>query len=102
MRFRDIAQIWELGTQLLIFASPVMYPMTILPVWVQKIAALNPLVQVMQDLRHIVIGLPAEQTTAGIYGTGAIRIVPIAITLGLLALGLVLFRRESPRFAERV
>ncbi|NDU79350.1 ABC transporter permease, partial [Actinomadura sp. DSM 109109] len=26
VRFRDVVQLWELGVQLLLFASPVMYP----------------------------------------------------------------------------
>ena len=31
VRFRDVSQLWELGPQLLMFASPIMYPITILP-----------------------------------------------------------------------
>jgi ABC-2 type transport system permease protein len=102
VRFHDIAQIWELGAQLLIFAAPVMYPITILPEWAQRFAYLNPLVQVMQDVRAVTIGtaLP-EDTVAGVLGGSAGRLVPVTIALATFALGLFLFRRESPRFAER-
>lgn len=31
VRFRDIGQIWEVGSSLLFFSSPIMYPVTILP-----------------------------------------------------------------------
>jgi ABC-2 type transport system permease protein len=103
VRLRDISQIWELVGQLLVFATPIMYPITILPEWAQKVAYLNPLVQVMQDVRAVMIGTqhPAD-TIAGVYGTSLALLLPIGITVALLVGGLLLFRRESPRFAERV
>jgi ABC-2 type transport system permease protein len=103
VRFRDIAQIWELGTQLLIFASPIMYPITILPSWAQKAAYMNPLVQVMQDIRAVMLGTrQANETAASALAGYGGRAIPIGIALATLLVGLLLFRRESPRFAERV
>jgi ABC-2 type transport system permease protein len=103
VRFRDIAQIWELGTQLLVFASPIMYPIGILPTWATKLAYLNPLVQVMQDVRAVMIGAanPNETISSALGGPEA-RLIPIAIAVATLCVGFVLFRRESPRFSERV
>ncbi len=57
VRFRDVGQIWELGVQLLFFASAIFYPIGILPGWAQKVAFVNPFVQVMQDVRHAVAAL---------------------------------------------
>jgi ABC-2 type transport system permease protein len=102
VRFRDISQIWELMSQLLVFATPVMYPITILPLWAIKLAYLNPLVQVMQDVRALVIGTTADyETITSVYGAGA-RLVPIGISLAALIGGLLFFRREAPTFPERV
>lgn len=103
VRFRDIAQIWELGVQLLIFASPIIYPITILPEWAQKVAYLNPLVQVMQDVRVLMLETPAptDRVSGVLAGAGG-RLVPVAVTLVLLAVGIAVFRRDSPRFPERV
>lgn len=99
VRFRDIAQLWELAAQLLIFATPVMYPLSLLPSRAQTVAFLNPLVQIMQDVRALILG---DQVTAStVLGTGG-RLVPIGVALATLALGLILFRRDAPRFAERV
>lgn len=102
VRFRDISQIWELMSQLLVFATPVMYPITILPLWAIKLAYLNPLVQVMQDVRALVIGTTADyETITSVYGAGA-RLIPIGISLAALIGGLLFFRREAPTFPERV
>jgi ABC-2 type transport system permease protein len=102
VRFRDISQIWELVSQLLVFATPVMYPITILPEWALRIAYLNPLVQIMQDMRAIIIGTANDnETITSVLGSGG-RLAPVAITVALLAGGLSLFRHESPTLAERV
>ena len=53
VRFRDIGQVWELAASLLFFACAIFYPIGILPDWAQKVAFLNPFVQVMQDIRHV-------------------------------------------------
>lgn len=101
VRMRDIAQIWELGAQLLLFASPIMYPITILPEWAQKVVMVNPFVQVVQDVRDVLLGADNSPVAALIGGSSA-RAIPIAITFATLLIGLWLYHRESPRFAESV
>jgi ABC-2 type transport system permease protein len=104
VRFRDIGQIWELATQLLFFASAIFFPIGIVPPWAQKIAFLNPFLQVMQDARHAVLGPsgPNDLTVANVYGGQAGRLVPLAIIAVLLGGGYAFFRREARYFAERV
>jgi ABC-2 type transport system permease protein len=104
VRFRDVGQMWELVAQLLFFASAIFYPIGIVPDWAQKIAFLNPFVQIMQDLRHAVLGSsgPNDVTAQDVYAGAGGRIVPIAIALLVFAGALLLFRRESRYFAERV
>jgi ABC-2 type transport system permease protein len=104
VRFRDVGQIWELGVQLLFFASAIFYPIGILPEWAQKVAFLNPFVQVMQDIRHAVLGSsgPNDLTAADVYASAGGRLLPIAIALLVFIAALVFFRREGKYFAERV
>lgn len=104
VRFRDVSQIWELVAQLLFFASAIFYPIGIVPVWAQKVAFLNPLVQIMQDARHAVLGSsgPNDVTAQDVYARVGGRLVPIAIALLVFAGALLFFRRESRYFAERV
>lgn len=105
VRFRDIGQIWEMAAQLLFFASAIFYPIGILPGWAQKVAFLNPFVQVMQDIRHTVLGGasgPNDVTAGAVFAGAGGRLIPFLIVAAVFAGGLALFRRESRYFAERV
>jgi ABC-2 type transport system permease protein len=104
VRFRDVSQIWELAAQLLFFASAIFYPIGIVPDWAQKVAFLNPFVQIMQDVRHAILGSsgPNDVTAQDVYDAAGGRILPIAIALLIFGGALLFFRRESRYFAERV
>lgn len=103
MRFRDVIQLWELVTQLLLFASPIMYPISFLPSWAEPIALLNPFVQILQDVRIVMLGSSEVTTSASdVLGGAAGHALPVALALAAFAVGAVVFRRDAPRFAERV
>ena len=102
VRFRDVGQVWELTTQILFYASPIIIPVGFLPPWSQPIAFLNPFVQIMQDVRAVVVyDIEVITATSRLAPVGG-RLAPIAIALGTLVVGLYIFKRESPWFAERV
>jgi ABC-2 type transport system permease protein len=105
VRFRDVGQIWEVASQLLFFACAIFYPIGILPDWAQKVAFLNPLVQVIQDARHAILGGPSgpnDVTAATVYAGAGGRIIPVLIAVLVCLGGLAFFRREGRYFAERV
>jgi ABC-2 type transport system permease protein len=99
--FRDLRQIWDVVIQGLLYATPIIYPVQLLPAWAQKLVLLSPLAQVIQDVRRIVLG-PTVATTASVYGTSGIRLVPLGITGLTLVVGIVLFRWQQSWFPERV
>ena len=104
VRFRDVAQIWELLGQLLFFGTPIFYLVGFLPPWARSVSLLNPFTQVMQDVREIILYRAREEdvfTADTVLGSGG-RLFPIAIAIATFAFGVVLFRREEPWFAERV
>jgi ABC-2 type transport system permease protein len=105
VRLRDIGQVWELVTQALFYASPIVYPIGYLPSWARKIAFFNPFTQILQDIRSVVLSpdlKPNRLTISDAFGTSAARLIPLGIVL-LLALGaFALFRHEEAHFAERV
>ncbi|MCX6752833.1 MAG: ABC transporter permease [Candidatus Nomurabacteria bacterium] len=43
VRFRDLSNIWEVLLSILMYASPIVYPLSIMPIYAQKILLLNPL-----------------------------------------------------------
>jgi ABC-2 type transport system permease protein len=103
IRLRDIGQLWELVTQLFMYASPIVYPVKYLPQWARYIAFLNPFTQVIQDARSLVLypDLPDNKITVtqvlGPYG----RLAPVSIAFLFLLVGLLLFKHEEPLLAER-
>jgi ABC-2 type transport system permease protein len=100
---RDMGQVWELGSQLLFYASPVIYPLSLLPLWAEKLVFLNPFTQILQDVRSLVFyeDVASNRVTAadaiGEYG----RLIPVGIALAIFILGVALFKRYEPWFAER-
>jgi ABC-2 type transport system permease protein len=100
---RDMGQVWELGVQLLFYASAIVYPLSSIPHWARELAFLFPFTQVMQDVRALVL----YDDTSGITITAGDtlgelgRLVPIAIALFVFALGVGVFKRHEPWFAER-
>ena len=100
VRFRDVGQIWEVAASLLFFSAPIMYPITILPDWAQRLAELNPFVQVMQDVRSVLLGTDAA--TAGVTARLDTRLDSDRDRVRRArSSACSLHRREAPRFAER-
>ena len=105
VRFRDISQVWELAASLLFFACAIFYPVGILPDWAQKVAFLNPFLQIMQDIRHAMLGGssgPYDVSADTVYAGAGGRLIPIAIVLLTALAAFVIFRREGRYFAERL
>ena len=84
----------------------IFYPIGILPDWAQKVAFLNPFVQVMQDIRHVVLGGasgPYDLTAADVFAGAGRTTHPDPHRRARLRRRLSLFfRREGRYFAERL
>jgi len=98
VRYRDISQIWEVATSLLFFTAPIMYPVSILPIWARHIIVFNPFVQILQDARRIVLG-PDSQTVR-LIGHHGNHLIPGAVIVVLLVCSAWLYRTQAPKFAE--
>ncbi len=101
VRFRDISYIWEVLMQGAFYATPILYLLSALPVRAAKILMLNPLAQIIQDARYILIS-PRTSTINQLYSTNAIRIVPLSIVVLCTLLAVTYFRKQSKYFAEDV
>lgn len=101
VKLRDIGYIWDVVLQALFYATPIFFPLYLLPIWGQKIVMLNPLAQTIQDMRYILVS-DKTGTIGTVYGTPWIRIVPIIITLVLFCASSIYFRKRSKFFAEEI
>jgi ABC-2 type transport system permease protein len=97
--FRDLGHIWEISMQLLIYGSAVMFPISLLDKHhILQVAVLaNPMAQIIEDMRHALV-TPDVLWTVQIMGWA--YVAPLALVIGLLALGWYVFNRLTPRFAE--
>jgi ABC-2 type transport system permease protein len=98
-RFRDTGIIWGVAVTALFYATPVLYPLDIVPQGLRNILALNPLAPLFELARKWVVDPTAPQPVALTNGT---LWIPILISLGLCALAVWVFRREAPRIAEEL
>lgn len=101
VKLRDISYIWDVVLQALFYLTPILYPISLIPLTAQKILLLNPLAQIIQDLRYILVS-PQTTTIADVYHTGWVRLVPVVMTLALAVLTAFFFRSRSKYFAEDV
>lgn len=97
--YRDLGHIWEILTQVLFYASAVVYPITLVPSRFHSLFFINPVAQIIEDIRHAVV-IPDVPYTAAV--VGAVALVPIAVSLLLFAAGVLVFRALSPTFAENL
>jgi ABC-2 type transport system permease protein len=122
VRYRDVQPIWDVTVQLLFYASPVMYVASKYK-GLEHVALLSPFGMLLTQMGHAFIDpasppawcnhlaaavaqntLACQQLrSAGAAAGGDVRlIIPIAIILGVFALGWWVFMREAPRVAENL
>ncbi|HWF74038.1 MAG TPA: ABC transporter permease [Solirubrobacteraceae bacterium] len=103
--FRDVSPIWEVITQILFYASPVIIPFDEvqqkLGPTLQHIYMVSPLATVFEQFRHAVIYHAAPRASAALGGNLGL-LEPIAIVLVTFAVGFVVFNRTAPYVAENL
>jgi len=93
-RYRDLTVLVAFGTQLLMFASPIIYPMSALPEKWQHIAGLNPIAPIVELFRYSYLGVGTVSLTHLLYSMIVIVLV--------LYFGVVLFNRVERTFMDTV
>ena len=88
--FRDTRFLWSVISLLWTYATPIFYPDTIWPEGLRGIFQLNPMYQLIDFLRQIVI--------AGVPPTPERLLACTLGALGMLGIGLVVFRRYEGKF----
>lgn len=93
-KYRDLSNFVGFGVQLLMYATPVIYPSSILPANYQVYMKLNPIAPLVEGFRHAFLGNSNFQLSQLIYST--------IITIVIFVIGLLLFRRVEKTFMDTV
>ena len=93
VKYRDIRYAIPFLVQLWLFASPVIYPASIVPAKWKWVLAINPMTGVIEGFRSSLLGTPFDR--ASVVSSGV-------ITLLLLVLSFIAFRRVEDSFADVV
>jgi ABC-2 type transport system permease protein len=100
VRYRDVQPIWEVFSQMLFYASPILYVATALPQKYIDAYMASPVAVLLTETRHAVVDLnaphPWELTSV------AHMLFPVAIGIVVMALGAFVFNREAPMIAENL
>jgi lipopolysaccharide transport system permease protein len=94
VRFRDVTHLMPLLLQLWLFASPVIYPVSLLPARWQLIAAINPLVGIIETFRWCLLGTKTYPWP--------LLAVSLVSTMLLVTVGIFLFRTLERSFADEI
>lgn len=92
VRFRDIKHTLPFIIQIWMYASPIVYPLSMVPEQWQGLYSLNPMVGVIEGFRWAVF----DQGSPNFQALG----ISAAVILVLLAGGIVFFRRMERTFAD--
>jgi ABC-2 type transport system permease protein len=102
VRFRDVAIIWTVAATVLLYATPIIYPIDFLePSFLKDVLLANPLTLIFEQARAWIIdpSAPGAVSVAG----GWLNMLPaIAIYVVTCILGVWVFNREAPKIAERL
>lgn len=101
VRYRDVNFIWEVIIQAAFYATPIIYPIFLIPDLAAKIIILNPVAQIIQDARFAVLSHDTS-TIWTIYDNPVITFIPIVLSATIFITGAIFFRSRSPLFAEDV
>jgi lipopolysaccharide transport system permease protein len=93
-KYRDLSFVVSFGIQLWMYATPIVYPMSQIPERWQWLYALNPMTAIVEAFRYAFLG------------AGSVKLLHLGISLGVtltvLTLGIVLFRRIEKTFMDTV
>ena len=105
VNFRDLNPIWEVVMQAAFYATPIIYPVSLVVAnagpRIAHAMLLNPMAQIIQDARYVLISdqYPVIWTS---YTNHLLMIFPLLISIVIFIAGIVFFNSKSKSFAELV
>ena len=90
VKFRDIMHLYSVFVTALMYLTPVIYPMSILPVWLKPIVTLNPITNILEMFRAVMLynSFPSIKS----------MFIAIVECIIVLAIGLYVFYKKQDEF----
>lgn len=90
VKFRDIMHLYSVFVTALMYLTPVIYPMSILPKWLEKVVLLNPLTNILIMFRDVMM----NNTLPSILS----MVIAFAEVIVVMVLGLYVFYKRQDTF----
>ncbi|MBU3874730.1 ABC transporter permease [Faecalicatena sp. AGMB00832] len=90
VKFRDVMHLYSVFITALLYLTPVIYPMSILPTWLYKIVMLNPITNIMIMFRSVMLNNTVFSISS--------LVVAIIETAAALVIGLYVFYKNQDKF----
>jgi ABC-type polysaccharide/polyol phosphate export permease len=94
VKFRDLAMIWEVLLMIIMYASPIIYPLALLPAKYHQIILLNPLAFIVHFTKEGLI----NNHFADFWKT----FIFLTTVVVLFLLSIISYRKFIPRVAEEI
>src|SRR5206468_500177 len=93
-KYRDLSQMSAFIVQIWMYATPIIYPLSMLPPRLKWIASLNPMSAPVEAYRYIFLGAGSMEPS--------LWVVSAAVTLLIFVSGLMVFQRVERTFVDTV
>jgi len=104
VKYRDTSHIWEIIMQAAFYATPIIYPLSLV-IDKSEIAAkflmMNPIAQAIQGARYSLITHDTV-TVGSLFKNGWYVLIPLGVVIIIFIIGTSYFKKNSKYFAENV
>lgn len=104
VKYRDTSHIWEIIMQAAFYATPIIYPLSVVIIKSEiaaKFLMMNPIAQAIQDARYSLITHDSV-TINNLFNNGWYVLIPLSIVATVFITGTLYFKKNSKYFAENV
>lgn len=93
VKYRDLSRVAGMATQFILYASPIIYPISEIPEKYQSFMAWNPLVFIIESYRQILLGHSTASTLE-------FALPSVALTLVVFLTGLLLYNKTQRTYVD--
>jgi len=93
-KYRDLSYLVSFGTQLLMYASPIVYPLSVVPEKYRMFIIANPMTPIIEGFRQTLIGKGHLEVNMFVYS--------LTFTIIIFFIGLLIFNKVEKNFIDTV